>query len=150
VERVAAADCGRDSGFYPDGSCAPATPAAGAPQLSPARALSGPTIAAAHHPAPAAPRHVATRPVAPRGEWAIQVGAFKSPALARAVAEGARSQAPDELRLAALTFPPTAPFGGSVLYRARLGHLSASAASSACTRLNRRQLPCVVVRPTSS
>jgi D-alanyl-D-alanine carboxypeptidase (penicillin-binding protein 5/6) len=84
------------------------------------------------------------------GDWAIQVGAFKTPALARAVAEGARAQAPDQLRSAALALPPTAPFGSTVLYRARLAHLSASAATSACAHLNRRQLPCVVVPPNHS
>jgi hypothetical protein len=84
------------------------------------------------------------------GGWAIQVGAFKSPDLARAVAEGARSQAPDQLRSAALAVQPTAPFGNTVLYRARLANLSASAAANACTRLNQRQLPCVVVRPTGA
>jgi len=78
------------------------------------------------------------------------VGAFKSPDLARAVAEGARSQAPDQLRSAALAVQPTAPFGNTVLYRARLANLSAGAAASACTRLNQRQLPCVVVRPTGA
>jgi len=84
------------------------------------------------------------------GDWAIQVGAFANPGLARAVAEGARAQAPDQLRSATLALQPTAPFGNTVLYRARLAHLSASAASGACARLNQRQLPCVVVRPTSS
>ena len=84
------------------------------------------------------------------GGWAIQVGAFKSPDLAREVAEGARSQAPDQLRSAALAVQPTAPFGNTVLYRARLANLSASAAANACTRLNQRQLPCVVVRPTGA
>ena len=84
------------------------------------------------------------------GGWAIQVGAFKSPDLARAVAEGARSQAPEQLRSAALAVQPTAPFGSTVLYRARLANLSASAAANACTRLNQRQLPCVVVRPTGA
>ena len=89
-------------------------------------------------------------PASSGGEWAIQVGAFASPDLARAVAEGARAQAPDQLRSAALALQPTAPFGGKVLYRARLAHLSASAAANACTRLNQRQLPCVVVRPTGA
>jgi D-alanyl-D-alanine carboxypeptidase len=84
------------------------------------------------------------------GGWGIQVGAFANPSLARAVAEGARAQAPHELHLAALAFPTTAPFGGKVYYRARLVNLSASAASSACTHLNRRQLPCVVVPPSGS
>jgi D-alanyl-D-alanine carboxypeptidase len=89
-------------------------------------------------------------PAAPAGGWAIQVGAFKTPALARAVAEGARTQAPDQLRSAALALPQTAPFGQTVLYRARLVNLSASAASTACTRLNQRQLPCVVVPPNGA
>jgi D-alanyl-D-alanine carboxypeptidase len=84
------------------------------------------------------------------GSWAIQVGAFANPGLARTIAEGARAQAPDQLRSAVLTLPTTAPFGGKVLYRARLANLSEHAASSACTRLNQRQLPCVVVRPNSS
>ena len=84
------------------------------------------------------------------GDWAIQVGAFANPGLARAVAEGARAQAPDQLHSAVLALQPTAPFGGKVLYRARFAHLSASAAANACTRLNQRQLPCVVVRPAGA
>jgi hypothetical protein len=91
-----------------------------------------------------------SRPAEPAREWGIQVGAYKNPGLARAVAEGARTQAPEQLRSAALALQPTAPFGNSVLYRARLIHLTASAASSACTHLNRRQLPCVVVPPNRS
>jgi hypothetical protein len=66
------------------------------------------------------------------------------------VAEGARAQAPDQLHSAVLALQPTAPFGGKVLYRARFAHLSASAAANACTRLNQRQLPCVVVRPAGA
>jgi D-alanyl-D-alanine carboxypeptidase len=85
----------------------------------------------------------------PDRDWGIQVGAFASPALARAVAEGARAQAPGQLRAAAVALPPIAN-AGSVLYRARLVNLSASAAENACTNLNRRQLPCVVVQPTRS
>jgi hypothetical protein len=78
------------------------------------------------------------------------VGAFATPSLARVVAEGARSQAPDQLRSAVLQLPPTAPAGGSVLYRARLAHLSAGAASSACKHLNQRGLPCLVVPPAGA
>jgi hypothetical protein len=78
------------------------------------------------------------------------VGAFANPGLARAVAESARAQAPDQLRSATLTLQPTAPFGGKVLYRARLARLSASAAANACTRLNHHQLPCTVVPPSRS
>jgi hypothetical protein len=94
----------------------------------------------------ASPRHT---PSLPAHDWAIQVGAFANPALARAVAEGARRQAPSQLRYASLTLPAT-PFRRSVLYRARLAHLSQKEAAEACTHLNRRQLPCVVVRPSRS
>jgi hypothetical protein len=86
----------------------------------------------------------------PAGQWAIQVGAFANPGLARAVAEGARAEAPEQLRAATVTLPPTTPFGSAVLYRARLANLSASAAAAACTHLNQRQLPCVVVQPSGS
>jgi D-alanyl-D-alanine carboxypeptidase len=82
----------------------------------------------------------------PARDWGIQVGAFANPRLARAVAENARAQAPGQLRFAALALPPT-PYRGAVLYRARLVHLSASAASDACWELTQRQLPCVVVQP---
>jgi hypothetical protein len=99
--------------------------------------------------APAPSNFVAAAPL-PAGQWAIQVGAFANPGLARAVAEGARAEAPEQLRAASVTLPPTAPFGGSVLYRARLANLSASAAAAACTHLNQRQLPCVVVQPSGS
>jgi D-alanyl-D-alanine carboxypeptidase len=85
----------------------------------------------------------------PGGRWAIQVGAFKNPGLARSMAEAARTQLPDQLRSAAIAVQPTAPFGNTVLYRARLADLSAGAASSACTHLNQRQLPCVVVPPNT-
>jgi D-alanyl-D-alanine carboxypeptidase len=99
---------------------------------------------------PAPPAQRPSPSAEPGGGWAIQVGAFKTPDLARAVAEGARSQAPNQLRAAALAVQPTAPFGSTVLYRARLANLSASAASSACTLLNQHQLPCVVVRPAGA
>ena len=76
------------------------------------------------------------------------MGAFSSPGLARAVAEGAKAEAPDQLRSATITLPSTSPFGGTALYRARLANLSANQANLACQRLNQRQLPCVVVQPT--
>src|SRR5262249_17826936 len=99
---------------------------------------------------PVPPTQRPTRAAEPAGGWAIQVGAFKDPGLARTVAEGARAQAPAHLRAAVLAAQPTAPFGNTVLYRARLANLSASAAANACTRLNQRQLPCVVVRPAGA
>ncbi len=54
----------------------------------------------------------------PTRNWAIQVGAFANPALARAVAEGARAQAPAQLRSAALTLPPTPLAARSSIARA--------------------------------
>jgi D-alanyl-D-alanine carboxypeptidase len=137
--------------------------AAASPQAAPSRVLMASATAPQPLPAekPAPPPQRSSRspaqggassypPISTGGEWAIQVGAFANPGLARAVAEGARAQAPDQLRSAALLVQPTAPFGSTVLYRARLAHLSASAAANACTRLNQRQLPCVVVRPTGA
>jgi D-alanyl-D-alanine carboxypeptidase len=113
-----------------------------------ARPIPTPTAASRQPAAP--PRHSPSRPPEPHGDWAIQVGAFANQGLARAVAESARAQAPDQLRSASLALLPTAPFGGKVLYRARLARLSANAAANACTRLNHHQLPCVVVPPNRS
>jgi len=89
------------------------------------------------------------QPAPPDAGWAIQVGAFSNSDLARAVAESARAEAPEQLRSATVSWPPTS-LGGTVLYRARLIHLSAGAASSACRYLNQRQLPCIVVEPAGS
>ena len=121
----------------------PATPAAGHPQVAPPPAVR-PVVAAAE------PKGAGQHLLAiPAHDWGIQVGAFANPGLARAVAEGARAQAPDQLRAAVVALPTT-PNGVSVLYRARLLNLSASAASNACRHLNQRQLPCVVVQPSRS
>jgi D-alanyl-D-alanine carboxypeptidase len=148
VQLASAAGCDPNAAFNPERPCHATS---GVP-LPPARDRSVPaaTFSAPHHPTTPLLRQVAGRSVEPAGGWAIQVGAFKNPGLARAVLEGARAEAPDQLRSAALALPPTAPFGGSVLYRARLVHLSANAASSACRHLNQRQLPCVVVPPNGS
>ncbi len=144
VQLASAAGCDPKSANNSDRSCH----AASALRPPPARARQ--LAEAVYQPTTPAPRRRSSRSAEPAGEWAIQVGAYKNPGLARAVAEGARTQAPQQLRSAVLALQPTAPFGNSVLYRARLVHLSASAASSACTHLNHRQLPCVVVPPTRS
>jgi D-alanyl-D-alanine carboxypeptidase len=144
VQLALAADCDPNAAFNPGRPCHAAT-ARGLPPPAKARPL-----VAAYQPAAPSPRPAPKRPAEPDGGWAIQVGAFATPNLARAVAESARAQAPDQLRAAALALQPTAPFGNTVLYRARLARLSASAAESACARLNHRQLPCVVVRPARS
>jgi D-alanyl-D-alanine carboxypeptidase len=147
VQLASAANCDPNAAFNPARPCRAAT-APSTVALPPARARQA--SAAVHQPTAPSPRAQPSRPTEPGGGWAIQVGAFASPGLARTVAEGARAQAPDQLRSAALALQPTAPFGGKVLYRARLAHLSASAASSACARLNHRQLPCVVVPPNGA
>jgi hypothetical protein len=147
VQLASAADCDPNAAFNPARPCHTAA-VASAVVLPPPRARAA--SAGSHQPAAPSPRALPGRSAEPAGGWAIQVGAFASPGLARSVAEGARAQAPDQLRSAALALQPTAPFGSKVLYRARLAHLSASAASSACARLNHRQLPCVVVPPNRS
>ena len=158
VQHGTAGGCDPDAAFDPDRPCRAAASVASSALPPP---LSAKPVAAtsyvAYRPAPSPPSSPFAAPggagshllAIPIRDWAIQVGAFANPALARAVAEGARAQAPDQLRSATLALPPT-PFRGSVLYRARLAHLSASAASDACTHLNRRQLPCVVVQPNRS
>ena len=161
VQRVATADCDPDAAYNPQRPCVsrrPATPrpvlvasadrtdAAGDSRLRLLTQMPRPLPPEKPVPPPLRP----SRASEPNGGWAIQVGAFANPGLARAVAEGARAQAPHELRSATLALQPTAPFGGKILYRARFARLSADAASNACTRLNHRQLPCVVVRPTGS
>jgi hypothetical protein len=157
---AAIGDCDPNAAYDPDRPCRAAEPdavsAAALPPLADEPASATATLAGYQPP----PRDLPFRSAAlggaephllaiPTRNWGIQVGAFANPALARAVAEGARAQAPGQLRSAAITLPPT-PSGGALLYRARLMHLSESAAANACTNLNRRQLPCVVVQPTRS
>jgi cell division septation protein DedD len=157
IQLASVEGCDPDAAYNPARPCHAGTIASGV-ALPTARAR---PLYAAAQPTPPSLQHRSGRYLAPgpapapasapaSGGWAIQVGAFKNPGLARAVAEGARAQAPHQLRSAALSLPPTAPFGNTVLYRARLGNLSANAASAACTRLNQRQLPCVVVPPSRS
>jgi hypothetical protein len=161
LQLASAEGCDPNAAYDPDRPCEAAAAGNALPPVT-----APPSFAAASTAGwrPAPPQHPSwSRPVAaaapfgagsyllalPQRDWAIQIGAFANPALARAVAEGARSQAPGQLRAATLTLPPT-PNGASVLYRARLAHLSASAAADACWQLNQRQLPCVVVQPSRS
>ncbi len=160
-QQAAAAGCDPDIAFDPDRPCR-AQSAAGTGMSAPVTAAppaAPPTILAQYQPPSSLPNLPSLSAVPgaaeshllaiPERDWAIQVGAFANPRLARAVAENARTQAPGQLRSAALSLPVT-PNGGSLLYRARLVNLSASAASDACWRLNQRQLPCVVVQPERS
>jgi D-alanyl-D-alanine carboxypeptidase len=80
------------------------------------------------------------------GGWSVQVGAFASPATARAAAQSARAAATDLLGAAHIALPAKQMVGG-VLYRARLTGLSAASAVRACARLEARRLDCVPVGP---
>jgi hypothetical protein len=87
------------------------------------------------------------RPSPIDARWAIQVGAFASPDLAREVADSARGLAPAQLRGTSTVLGTTSPFGGRVLYRARLAGLSAYGAQAACAVLTSRRQPCITVPP---
>ena len=84
----------------------------------------------------------------PRGansapSWAIQVGAYANPALARAAAETAHS------KVALLGSKPVVGSikqGGNTLYRARLVGLSHDAALQACQKLG-KSAGCIVLSP---
>jgi D-alanyl-D-alanine carboxypeptidase len=151
--------CNLDTAYDPASPCAPAPQPAQPPIQTAAQldrageaesALYQPGTMPAGAPAPTAAVAVAAPPPARTEEWAIQVGAFSTLSLARNVANGARAQLPAELRSADIALPATTPFGGLVLYRARLVHLSASEALEACSALSQRQLPCVVLRGSAS
>ena len=159
VPQLGANGCDLNAAFNPNQPCTSLTQTAAlsppireavAPRPPPIQPASPAPTALLHQPTTSLPQKKPSLSAEAGGAWAIQVGAFANPGLARAVAEGARAQAPDQLRSATLALQPTEPFGNRILYRARLAHLSASAASGACARLNQRQLPCVVVRPIGS
>jgi hypothetical protein len=172
VARRARNGCDRDAAYDPDRPChAPPAPepvqVAEAPvlaePLAPQQALAG-SMVWGGQPTPAAlppqPRPAPTRfafipaaaaetirPSAADSRWAIQVGAFASPDQARMVADAARGLAPKQLSGAATQLGTTAPFGGRVLYRARLAGLSAYGAQAACAALASQRQPCVTVPP---
>ena len=79
--------------------------------------------------------------------WGVQVGAFADPGLARATAERARRVAPQELGSARVALGKTSPFGGHVLYRARLAGITHPAAQDACGRLTAARWDCLTVPP---
>ena len=81
------------------------------------------------------------------GRWGIQIGAYTDPGQARRVAESVRWLAPRELGGAKAVLGTTAPFGGHVLYRARLVGLTFQSASAACGKLSAQAQTCVTVPP---
>lgn len=166
----AAGACDADNAYDPDSPCTPAQQAApqdAAIQPPPANpepaqpdcssdtvfnpACPASVIASVDRPPPpsqpASPAYPAAAGSA--GNWGIQVGAFTNAVLATRVAQNARGQLTALLGDALISISSTTPFGGNVLYQARLTHLSAATAVQACAALNRRQLPCIVVQPRS-
>jgi hypothetical protein len=131
--------CDPDLAYDPGHPCTPAAAA-----LTPAVAQAGPDTGAGSSLGNAAPPAPAAATPAVRANWAVQVGAFTDANLARAVAASARAETP-ALGHADIALAPTTRFGGLTLYRARLVNLSVASAIDACTALNRRQLPCIVI-----
>jgi D-alanyl-D-alanine carboxypeptidase len=163
--------CNLNVAYDPDNPCASAAPSVPAPveqvaiqQSTPpsAPASASPPVdeSALYQPAAITPTSSSHLVVSGTGEtpapqtiggpWAIQVGAFSSQELARTVAEGARAELPGEMTSATVSTPATTPFGGLVLYRARLTNLSTRTAVDACMQLNQRQLPCIVIAASAS
>jgi D-alanyl-D-alanine carboxypeptidase len=150
TQQPVATGCDPNAAYDPTTSCSPAaapdtsTASAQAPAPPPASgSLLYQPASLVSVPVPPAPVMAAAPPAG--GAWAIQVGAFSSMGLARAVAEGARAEMPGALAAAVIELPATAPFGSLVLYRARLANLSAQSAANVCAKLNAQQLPCIVV-----
>lgn len=142
--------CDRDSAYDPGRPCAPVPQTEAAPIVAaslPAGACdSGFDDDPGRPCAPAVTRAVLRAP-ATGGEWSIQVGAFATPVTARAAAESVRAAVADLLAGSRVDLRPTTPFGGNVLYRARLAGLPAGTAADACARLRRAQVACMVVPP---
>ena len=173
----AAGNCDPDAAYDPDRSCTPALPPAAAPAaLTADRGCDADAAYDSPHPCPRAPAtgpvlasqsslYQPVRPIASAsapavtqrgsiastalsgGGWAVQVGAFSSPMLARTAAVGVRDAIPDLLGVAQIELLPTSPFGGRILYRARLSNMSASTASAVCIRLTAEHQPCMVLAP---
>jgi len=150
ASNLPAGACDPDSAYDPGRPCAPAPQTAVSPVVAaslPAGACdSGFGDDPGRPCAPAVTRAVLRAPAA-GGQWSIQVGAFATPATARAAAESVRAAAWDLLAGSQVELPPTTPFGGNVLYRARLAGLPAGTAADACARLRRAQVACMVVPP---
>lgn len=147
------AGCDLDAAYDPSEPCKPVVLAAASEAPPP------------QYPAPAAPSWPAPGPVdaptisapvmsAPAvvgaGNWAVQVGAFATPAAARNAAMSAQRAIPNLLERASIAVTKTEPFGPTVLFRARLTNLSATTAAAACSQLAVEQMPCLLVRPTGS
>jgi D-alanyl-D-alanine carboxypeptidase len=146
-----ASGCDFDAAYDPSGAC-PHTTTTASPDV-PAAVTSRSSlyqhtapVASTSAPAETAPAALISA-TASSGAWAIQVGAFSSQVQAREIANGVHDALADLLTVAQIELPPTSPFGGRVVYRARLSNLSANAANAACARLAASQQPCMVIAP---
>ncbi len=165
----ASGSCDADTAYDPDSPCTPAQ----APQIQPppvqtAQAQPAPaaqpdcgssavfnpacpaSVIASVESAPPPGQPASYQPAATPQNWGIQVGAFENADLAQTVAQNALNQLASIAADAAVSVSPTTPFGGNILYQARLIHLSARQAVQACSALNHRQLPCIVVQPANA
>lgn len=82
---------------------------------------------------------------APRGDYAVQVGAFATPAEAEARLRTIRQSAGRVLDGAADHTEPVSQ-GSRTLYRARFADLEAASATQACNALRRQRVDCFVAR----
>ncbi|WP_428395297.1 lytic transglycosylase domain-containing protein [Lichenicoccus sp.] len=117
-----------DAAYDPSSECAPAPPE---PQAQPQ---------------PQVMQVVARVPV---GAWAVQVGAYGSPAQAHFADTMARAAAYGPLAESRSLVQPTSRFGGTVLYRARLIGLARNDAAAACGALAQHGMVCMIVAPGS-
>ncbi len=144
-----------DAAYDPTAPCRAAPPVRVAAPTPPARIYAAAAPAPYHFPGnlQVVRYQVASAQAAPirramaTGRWGIQVGAFATPGEARRTAESVRSLAPAELGGAQAVLGTTAPFGGQVMYRARLLGLSAQNAATACRDLHAASQACVAVAP---
>ena len=150
--------CDLDAAYDPTRPCAPAPVVLASAEPPPPQFP--PSVL--YNPAPPPPPRFqyASLPVAPPpavisggfasgGDWAVQVGAFATPATARTAASSARGAVPSLLGASRVAVSTTEPFGSTVLYRARLTNLSAEQAARACSALAAAQTPCLLIRPSS-
>lgn len=138
--------------FSPLLAALPPPAAASQERGAPAARSSGPLPVALPAPVrPPVPAAIPVRAPAPvlaasatPGGWAIQVGAFSTPAASSQAAERARRLSP-ELQPYEVRISEVATSAGT-LYRARLVGLNEQGANSACLRLSEMGAACVMLR----
>ena len=111
----------------------------------PAPVKVSPTLRGAQEAAKPAPKIVAAKTPAkkPKGEWGVQVGAFKSKSLANDQLKLVRS------RFAKLVADAEGAVEGAAggAFRAQFQGLTSDAAREACSALKAKRMPCMVLSP---